>query len=420
MWSLTTAAMPTSIEALAGAGRRRPRPTGRRRSGATAYGDERRQTRARSRRASRRARPHRSATTPQTRNDDGRRGRGQDADDADVGQRQVQPVDVDERVERERGDEAAAVEALGEGDAAEDRALAQGADRVARREPRRVARRPCARSPAYAIAQTEPDHARRGRPRSGHRAGRRRCPPASAASAPAAARPVPMTPTTRPRSRAGYIAPHRRRWNGPPNERLSQKTIETAIITGGVGRTTSSDQRGRADAADERELARRTAARPGRRTTPSRLAMNGAAASAARPDRLEAAAAGDRREEGRDEGHASRRRRRPRRGRARGCARPRADVGDGWSDGRNTTYLEAARLACEVSCRARRGFAVAVVRDLPRVVGPPSSSRRFGRRQRYQRWPDAADGPLVPGVRGRSDGGVDLALGGSTRRAAAR
>ena len=31
----------------------------------------------------------------------GRRGGGQDPDDADVGQRQVEPVDVDERVQRE-------------------------------------------------------------------------------------------------------------------------------------------------------------------------------------------------------------------------------------------------------------------------------------------------------------------------------
>ena len=36
-------------------------------------------------------------------------------------------------------------------------------------------------------------------------------------------------------------------------------------------------------------------------------------------------------------------------------------LGDGWNDGvRITTYLEAALLACEVSGRARRGFAVAV------------------------------------------------------------
>ena len=51
-------------------------------------------------------------------------------------------------------------------------------------------------------------------------------------------------------------------------------------------------------------------------------------------------------------------------------------LGDGLNDGdRNTTYLEAALLACEVSCRARRGFAVAVVRDSPRKRGSPVLDR---------------------------------------------
>ena len=47
---------------------------------------------------------------------------------------------------------------------------------------------------------------------------------------------------------------------------------------------------------------------------------------------------------------------------------------DGWRDGRNTTYLEAARPACEVSCRARRWVRRRVDRDSPQrnwVPRPP-------------------------------------------------
>jgi len=55
-------------------------------------------------------------------------------------------------------------------------------------------------------------------------------------------------------------------------------------------------------------------------------------------------------------------------------------VGDGWNDGvRITTYLEAALLACEVSCRARRGFAVAIdPRFAPETWVPRPRMRRFG------------------------------------------
>src|SRR6186997_3053734 len=147
------------------------------------------------------------------------------------------------------------------------------------------------------------------------------------------------------------MAPHRRRWNGPPNEMLSQNAIETATITGGVG---------------QRKIATREAAPTPRRTaswrgerapnrpakTPRKLAMNGAAASAARPSGS----------------------RPPRRAivgnsavisaivtptpvaatRSRARLRPSARrLGDGLNDrDPNTTYLEAALLACEVSCRA--------------------------------------------------------------------
>ena len=107
-------------------------------------------------------------------------------------------------------------------------------------------------------------------------------PPANAATAPAAARPMPRNPTIRPRSRAGYIVPHRRRWNGPPNDRLSQNAIEMATITAGVGQMKSASS-------EAAPRPRRTASWTGERApnrpakTPSRFAMKGAAASAARP-----------------------------------------------------------------------------------------------------------------------------------------
>ena len=44
--------------------------------------------------------------------------------------RQVEPVDVDDGVQRHRRDQAAAVEPLRDGDPRQDRALAQGADRI--------------------------------------------------------------------------------------------------------------------------------------------------------------------------------------------------------------------------------------------------------------------------------------------------
>ena len=65
---------------------------------------------------------------------DRRRDRGQDADDADLRKRQVEPVDVDEGEQRRGRDQAAAVEALGEGDPAEHRAARAG--RGSSRAPR--------------------------------------------------------------------------------------------------------------------------------------------------------------------------------------------------------------------------------------------------------------------------------------------
>ena len=46
-------------------------------------------------------------------------------------------------------------------------------------------------------------------------------------------------------------------------------------------------------------------------------------------------------------------------------------LGDGLNDGRNTTYLEAARSACEVSCRARRWVRRRVVAICPGECGSP-------------------------------------------------
>ena len=180
-----------------------------------------------------------------------------------------------------------------------------------------------------------------------------------------------MNPTTRPTSRAGYMAPHRRRWNGPPNERLIQKTKATAIITGATGTTNTS----RSEAAPMPRISASCAEERGPNRPAKalrRLATKGAAASADRP-------------------RGSRPPRRAIVGRravtsaietptpiaaTRSSARLRPSarrLGDGLNDGdRNTTYLEAALLACEVSCRARRGSAVASC-DSPRSVGPPSS-----------------------------------------------
>ena len=99
------------------------------------------------------------------------------------------------------------------------------------------------------------------------------------------------------------MAPQRRRWNGLPNERLIQKMTATAIITGAVGRMS----RAASDAAPTPRTsascrAERGPTRPAKAL--SRLAMNGAAASAARPERLETATPGDGREQRGDERRA--------------------------------------------------------------------------------------------------------------------
>ena len=286
--------------------------------------------------------------------------------------RQVQPVDVDEREQRRRRDEAAAVEPLGQGHLRR----ARGRSRRARIESR--AENAAGRSaalPRGARRSRRRTRARR-RPRSRRPVGppirSARTPPANAASAPAAARPIPMTPTTRPRSRAGYIAPHRRRWNGPPNDRLSQKTIATATITGAVGTTNSTSS----EAAPRPRMSASCAACAGPNrpaNAPRKLATNGAAASADRPMRLEAAAPGDRRQERVDQAIVTPTPTADDAGRGRGCARARASSRDGGTmAGTPSTSKQPAGLRGELSGSAwvspsRR------VRDLPRGVGPPSS-----------------------------------------------
>src|SRR6185503_5154511 len=222
-----------------------------------------------------------------------------------------------------------------------------------------------------------------------------RTPPPNAASAPAAARPIPRTPTTRPRSRAGYMAPHRRRWNGPPKERLSQKTIATPTTTGAGGTM----NRMRSEAAPRPRMRLswavfRGPSRPAK--APRKLATNGAAVRAASP-------IGSRPPRRATVGRIA-----PTRAivtpmptattRSRARFRPiaRRDA-EARSDGRITEYLEAARSACEVSCRARRGFAVAVVRDLPQGVGSPVLIEEVRPLQTIPVVMDQCDGPIVPG-----------------------
>ena len=98
----------------------------------------------------------------------------------------------------------------------------------------------------------------------------------------AADRPMPSDPTMRPRSRAGYMAPHSRSWKGLLSDRLIQKTMPAATMTGGVGSTSN----GSSDAAPKTRIAaswraERGPTRPA--NAPRRLAMKGAAARAARP-----------------------------------------------------------------------------------------------------------------------------------------
>ena len=341
--------------------------------------------------------PNRSATMPQARNDDRRRGRRQDADDADVGQRQVEPVDVDQRVERQRGDEAAAVEPLGERDTSEHRALAEGADGVTGGEARQVARG------LGAKARCTRRHTR-PRSRPADRDGRGPTDPvgeetaSEGGRAPAAARPVPMHPDD-PATQA-------RRVHRAPQAQMERAAERQADPEDDRGEDhherRRDDEEGDSDAAPAPRMraswrGERGPKRPAK--TPRRLAMKGAAASAARPSGSRPprrAIVGRRVVTG---PCSPRHRRQPSRSSAR--LRPSARYSARVRDDRCTTYLEAARLACEVSCRARRGFAAAVVRDSPRYVGPPSSVEEVRPRptiaamRRSSVWADGPGGRCV-------------------------
>ena len=167
-------------------------------------------------------------------------------------------------------------------------------------------------------------------------------PPASDAIAIAADRPMPSDPTIRPRSRAGYMAPQSRSWKGLLSDRLTQKTMPAATMTGGVGSTNS----GSSEAAPRTRIAAiwradRGPTRPA--NAPRRLAMNGAAARAARPmgsrpPRRAIVGSSD----------TTRARLTPAptaptmsRARLRPVSRRCAEGEMGLSDGLNTTYLEA-------------------------------------------------------------------------------
>ena len=196
--------------------------------------------------------------------------------------REVQPVDVDDRVERDGGDQPAAVEPLGEGDPAEDRARPQGAERIARREGRRALGVGRAQARVGERAD-EPDEPRQrdgglaaepvGEQPAGQRRDRRRGRP-----------PGPEEPDD-PTEDPGRV--HR-----PPQaqvERAAERQAEP-----------EDDRRPRSSPARVGERRRAAGARP-RRTpgsaragraiaarrwpakAPSRFAMNGAAARAARP-----------------------------------------------------------------------------------------------------------------------------------------
>ena len=239
--------------------------------------------------------PNRSATSAPERERDGRRDGGQDPDDADVGQAEVQAVDVDEREERRRGDQPAAVEALGERDPRQERAGRAGRGWTRGPRTNAAARR---RPPGARGSRSRRRHrrCRRSRPPARRRCRSARTPPANAARAPAAARPMPRTPTTRPRSRAGYIAPHRRRWNGPPNEMLSQNTIATATMTGARRHEEEDEERGGAEPADQRRAGRCPRPEPaGERPEQVRHERRGG--EGRQPDRGEAAAPRDGRQD---------------------------------------------------------------------------------------------------------------------------
>ena len=163
---------------------------------------------------------------------------------------------------------------------------------------------------------------------------------------------MPSDPTIRPRSRAGYMAPQRRSWKGLLSDRLTQKTMPAATMTGGVGNTKS----GSSEAAPRTRIAaiwraERGPTRPA--NAPRRLAMNGAAARAAspmgsRPPRRAMVGSSD---TTKAKTHA----RADRADHVEGEVSPGLAPTGGWTErGPGHHVPRIARVACEVSCRARR------------------------------------------------------------------
>ena len=222
------------------------------------------------------------------------------------------------------------------------------------------------------MAQTDPDDARRARRPAARRAGRRR--PRRRRRRSRRPPPDPCRGTRR-RGRAARAGIHR-----APQAKVERAAEREAQPEHDGDR--DHDRRRRQDEEQRRARPRRapriSASWRGDRgpnrpaNTPEQVGDERRRREGRQPDRLEAAAPGDRRQQRLTRAIVT-----PTPTAAtqvEGEIAPDRALRDAWrSDGRNTTYLEAARSACEVSCRARRGFAVAVVRDSPRRVGPPSS-----------------------------------------------
>ena len=212
-----------------------------------------------------------------------RRGGGQDADDADIRERQVQPVDVDDRVERERGDQAAAVEPLGERDPRQDRPIAQRAERIAGREAggRSASRR------AKADVGDRADHADEARDRDSGRAAEPVGEDAAGEARrarPAAARPDPEEADD-PTEEAGRIhrAPQAQVERAAEREAEPEDDATPRSSRRPIGH--DGEQRAAMPAPAPRMSASWRGDRGPNRpaNAPSRFAMNGAAARAARP-----------------------------------------------------------------------------------------------------------------------------------------
>ena len=268
--------------------------------------------------------PNRSATAPQIEEGDRGRDRGEDADDTDVGQAQVEPVDVDDGEQRRRRDQAAAVEPLRQGDPPEQRPLTQGADRVSSGEGGRSFHG-CRAKPGVPDGAHEPDDARQrdGRwstdtvrddptGKGGDGTGRGSAhaeEPDDTAAQPGRVDGSPQAQVEWPAERDAQ--PERDR-DGDHHGRCRPEEDR--------------DQGGRADAAQDRELAWRACPEPTGEDA-KEVGDERSRRERGEAQRFEAAASRDRRQQRRDERHRDADARRPRPGRGRGCARARARWG---------------------------------------------------------------------------------------------